>query len=273
MCDGTRTAQSCHRCGEAFTPSKFAFSLQRFCSKRCADVWAYEHSQSKRLPCECKVCGKQYQPKTSVRTTCCSQACGRKWSGIQRKGTRSKVVEAREVAERLRRLYERLKTCNVCGLAFHAKQPSQMVCGDECRKVKAAKPCATCDKPRVRVGANLSPYCEECRKEVAKVSRKQARWARDRRQTNATAKYQSKELLLLLRGLVRRAKGQCRLCGLAMSKRCDPSSDRALEFDHKIPLCKGGPDTVKNLQAICRRCNGLKGTFTSPEIVLGALLT
>lgn len=34
---------------------------------------------------------------------------------------------------------------------------------------------------------------------------------------------------------------------------------RTMEFDHIIPLNKGGKTTVDNLQILCRRCNRSKG--------------
>ncbi len=43
--------------------------------------------------------------------------------------------------------------------------------------------------------------------------------------------------------------GRCRRC---------PSTER-IEFDHVIPFCDGGPDTVENLQLLCRICNAKKG--------------
>lgn len=36
-----------------------------------------------------------------------------------------------------------------------------------------------------------------------------------------------------------------------------------LEFDHIIPLSKGGGDTVDNLTIACKRCNGRKGASHS----------
>ena len=40
----------------------------------------------------------------------------------------------------------------------------------------------------------------------------------------------------------------CRNCG----------SDKDIEFDHIIPLARGGADDVSNMQILCRECNARK---------------
>jgi hypothetical protein len=48
----------------------------------------------------------------------------------------------------------------------------------------------------------------------------------------------------------RRDDGKCVRCG----------SQKRIEFDHIIPLEKGGNNTARNLQVLCERCNRQKGT-------------
>lgn len=264
--------KTCMECGDSFEPSRFT-TVQRFCSKRCAHKHSHKRAAERRTA-TCKVCGKLYHPKEANRTTCCSRECGFEYQ----RARLAFVSEAKRTAARLRDLYHRVKVCKQCGLAFPSKHGS-IFCSEVCRFASSSVSgsrgkCKICGKPAALVNSNLSRYCEECRIQTKKITRKIGRWNRDRRKVEQTpagraATHKSaRDMVELLRSKLIRADGKCRLCGLAMSKRCDPSSDRAVEFDHMRPLCDGGSDQPHNLQAICRKCNGLKAAFTAPEIVI-----
>lgn len=46
----------------------------------------------------------------------------------------------------------------------------------------------------------------------------------------------------------RRDAGKCVICG----------SKRHLEYDHELPVSKGGSDTVNNIRILCKQCNRKK---------------
>ena len=46
-----------------------------------------------------------------------------------------------------------------------------------------------------------------------------------------------------------RDQGRCVQCG----------SSEKLEFDHVIPIAKGGGNTERNIQLLCEQCNRSKG--------------
>lgn len=48
-------------------------------------------------------------------------------------------------------------------------------------------------------------------------------------------------------------------------KRGDRNTGLDFTVDHKIPLCRGGPDSPPNKVPCCHRCNNLKADMTDAE--------
>ena len=50
------------------------------------------------------------------------------------------------------------------------------------------------------------------------------------------------------------------LFGIGMGEDCvDCGSNEKLEYDHIIPVSKGGSNTARNIQLLCEKCNRTKG--------------
>ncbi len=64
-----------------------------------------------------------------------------------------------------------------------------------------------------------------------------------------------------------RSNGVCPLCGDSIYFSSRQKGDRgAWNIGHKVPLTKGGTNSVKNLHAICWDCNNKQGTMTNSEM-------
>ena len=62
----------------------------------------------------------------------------------------------------------------------------------------------------------------------------------------------------LRKALYKEQRGKCMYCG----RKQDPD---LMDVDHKNPFSKGGSDTKRNLQLLCRTCNVRKGATTDRQ--------
>lgn len=50
---------------------------------------------------------------------------------------------------------------------------------------------------------------------------------------------------------------KCRYC----------QSTENLTIDHKVPVVQGGKEDIKNLQCLCKRCNGIKSDLSHKQVM------
>ena len=54
--------------------------------------------------------------------------------------------------------------------------------------------------------------------------------------------------------------------GVKMKKCKYCKSTENLTIDHKVPLVQGGKNDIKNLQCLCKRCNGVKSFLSDRQV-------
>ena len=87
---------------------------------------------------------------------------------------------------------------------------------------------------------------ETCDKKIAEYEEKYGKkiWkhrARNSRVISGSIRYK----------VLTRAKHRCELCGIN-------AEEKALDVDHIVPINKGGPNVLENMQALCYTCNSQK---------------
>lgn len=175
------------------------------------------------------------------------------------------------------RTWQRAASCPVCG---KPNPPRRLTCSDECKKAakkvydKArypevreetiARACAWQAENRDRKQAYDAEYRERTREERLAAKRE---WSRRRRESQdeearqercdtaarrRARKEQSGEFVILARDRRRalnRARGRCAECEARFTE------DNPLEWDHNVPIVRGGAHGIGNLRPLCRRCN------------------
>lgn len=62
---------------------------------------------------------------------------------------------------------------------------------------------------------------------------------------------------------------RCQLCSRKTPKaKRGTCADNAPELDHIVPLSKGGPHSLTNVQCACRACNNAKGSRPLGQLLL-----
>lgn len=257
---------NCRMCDRPFTQKAKG---QRFCCKKCTD----KHHAKSWKPVKCSLCEVTFVPKSaSGGIGFCSRKCAR----VSRAGRKREVRLARK---RAYGLFASLMQCRFCGWHYVSRK-GLLHCGSaDCVKaddrhkkgLAIIKSCRACG---VVINENAKGYrpslCSECSKQAKLLIRRRSKRKQrlNGKKRRELPRHVSANVLKGLNAFRVAAGRQCQLCGLLMSKACNPNSDRALEIDHALPVCLGGRDEYPNLRPICRRCNGLKGATIAPDIAL-----
>lgn len=196
----------------------------------------------------CFVCGCEYRPKRSDRTTACSRECGYKWMGFKR---HIQATCGRVFVRVLRRPASTpsqkasVGACGVCGKDYERTVPYQRYCGPACSGVHR-------EMARQK-------YRESPSRRVAKKRRKaMERGARTADRVDPLVVFD-------------RDGWRCQICKAKTPTRLRGTIEsRAPELDHIVALANGGSHSYGNVQCLCRACNIRKGATDYGQLHLFA---
>jgi 5-methylcytosine-specific restriction endonuclease McrA len=184
----------------------------------------------------CKICGKA--PLNGARKEYCSWAC------YQRGKSEERVKDGRA-------------KCAKCG---EWKPLSECVRGVNGRPHSYCKPCVSVwfHERRGKPAEQRRPYRARytLTEEEKALNRRLGSMLNKKRRAAAGPWPSAQEL----RQLVLAQESRCAYCLVEL--------DRGFHFDHKLPIARGGTNSISNLQATCAKCNQTKHTMTHEEYLV-----
>ncbi len=249
--------KECEACGKPFLTS---YSLQKYCSKKCARKIDYHRGVKKEFVCQNPHCGKTYSPKSADRNKYCSRECafaakgaGKVCAscGVEYKKGYSQTYCSAECSKRGVPL-----SCEWCGKPFHGK-PSTKYCSNKCRwrwnPPEVEIQCDVCGRMFFNRKKNRR-YCSDvCKEEILKQQKHTAKQNRRARLRNAFVAPVFRKEIYERDGWV------CQICGEVVDGGLLPPHPMSPSIDHIVPLNKGGTHEPDNVQLAHFICNSIKG--------------
>ena len=237
----------------------------------------------RRLPvsyvCQFDECRRIFHPKESTRNTFCCRE-----HAFAAKAKQSYLIQ---IGKLIRQLWQsqamtRIRVCIVCGRVFPIIDYRQTICSKDC--IRADNRERYKDWALKHLGRIFK--CRECGKEVMAeygdkrrdfCSKRHGRryhqrlsWIRYGSDSHrARARRAGMAYEVIRRFVVFQRDGwRCRHCGRKVTVKGTHLKDNYAELDHIVPFAKGGGHLYKNVQTLCRQCNGKKGKKIRNEQLL-----
>lgn len=267
----------CQYCRAAFCSTKQI----KWCSIACRTA-AHRASLKpprRRNPADyfnCEQCGDRFYRKRSAvrraigkRYLFCSDEC----RSLRRK-VRIEIDHLRQIALKAHIRLPIWGNCASCSKAIIADRQHCAAC-----KAKASVRsgcCAVCGSAFVRTVRWQRSCSDACRLHALKATRKRARNSASGVASRRADKKKRKALRRARQAIraesidpiavFERDSWRCHLCGRHTPRNLRGTyDDEAPELDHLITLAEGGSHTWDNVACACRRCNGLKGSKSTPK--------
>ena len=263
---------SCVICGAEWC-SWSAHANQR---KTCGPVCASEYKRLERITrddakpwLDCQYCNKRFRASRTIGHKYSGKYCSRECAFAADSKAKHERLERIERERRLAKLALRRK-CIICEKVFDAARPQRVTCSAKCyykatyQTVEGqAVHCIVCSKEFAKIAkqGRQSVCSSACRAQLIQAQRLQAK--AKRRGCRKVSK-------VLQAAIWERDRGLCGLCGVPVKRQAKVNDPLALEYDHIIPIARGGAHCAENLQLACRACNAWK---SDKDLNIGGLMS
>lgn len=250
-----RAARKCLHCEKTLGPNQ-----KKYCNQSCYHAARNAGTQSwdrtNQLEANVRRCGIQIFPS--------------------KKGLSAVLGGFSGFMVRLRALQRRVATlhCLVCDKI--ATEGSRFCSEECCVRFQFSTVCKRCGCEMMAKGG-MGPkrrLCEEC-KAIRRKDESRAHKQRYGRNHRQRARYHGVQYVSFpVRVVFERDGYVCQICrkktlpNVMYRKKNGKIHPRSPTIDHIIPMAKGGPHRIDNAQCACFRCNSLKGSAISGQLLL-----
>lgn len=206
----------------------------------------------------CLYCGKEIiRPacKRGLKPKYCNDTCRYDYhKNIKRKKTHRQEWE----------------DCKVCGKEIHGHK--RKMCSPKCRRINRYRSqfdewprrryCKRCGTMfRISTVRGEFKYCLSC-----KILYRKAHNIRYKISRKHKLKDTQHQTIIAIDQFIKDG-WQCQMCGIEVTLLSPFTRDNYANLDHIIPLIKGGPHILSNVQTLCRKCNAKKANKMPDEIL------
>lgn len=226
------------------------------------------HGKPRERDADCIICGQHFSRVTTMqKVKTCSEEC--------------RIEAIRKASAERRQSWPQCKVyvrpCKECERLFVGRYSHSCYCSESCSKESHARLAGSRDRSCRDCGTAfpsfyLATYCEPCRAERARISRRDG--SKNSKHTRRARIKAGRYEPVKASHVYERDEWTCGICQQPVDRTLTYPDPGSPSLDHVIPLARGGTHTYDNVQIAHLACNHLKSDAmpfqSAPHLTVGA---